>query len=71
MGPRGDVAEYEALEVAASDAIVIKENVIAVVSQVLENSERPGNIGAAITDKDGFINAFHAFDLFVPPKGRT
>ena len=59
MRPRRYVFEYDALEVATGDTVVIEEHIIAVVSQVLENSERPRKIGAAITEKNGFLDAFH------------
>ena len=68
MGPRGNVPEYDAFEVAACDAVVIEEDVIAEVSQVLENSERPRNIRAAITDKNRFLDAFHTQTGFLPQK---
>jgi hypothetical protein len=69
MRPRSNVFEYDALEVAAGNAVVIKERVIAVVSQVLENGECPRNIGAAITEKNGFLDAFHTQTGF--PNRRT
>jgi len=59
MCPRLYVSEYDALEVATGDTALINEYVIAVLSQVLKNGERPGNIGAAIADKNGFFDAFH------------
>jgi hypothetical protein len=33
-----------------------------VLTQVLENSECPRNVGAAITEKNGFLDAFHTPD---------
>src|SRR5271157_3916256 len=57
--PRSYVCEYDALEVATGDTVVIEEDIKAVLSQVLKNSECPGNIGAAITEKNGFLDAFH------------
>ena len=59
MRPRSYVSEYDALKVAAADTVVIEEDIIAVVCQVLENSECPRNVGAAITEKNGFLDAFH------------
>jgi hypothetical protein len=57
--PRDYVSKYDALEVAPGDTGVVEENIKAVLRQVLENRERPRNIRAAITDKDGFFDAFH------------
>jgi hypothetical protein len=54
MCPCTYVSEDDALEVATGDTQVIKEHIIAVVCQVLKNSERPRNIGAAITEKQLF-----------------
>ena len=62
MRPRLYVFEYDALEVAAGDTLVIEKDVIAVVCQVLVNSQRLRKIGAAITEKNGFLDAFHALD---------
>ena len=59
MCPCRYVPEDDALEVATGDTVVIKEHVIAVLCQILENSECPRNIGAAITEKNGFFDAFH------------
>jgi hypothetical protein len=33
-----------------------------VLSQVLENSECPRNVGATIIEKNGFLDAFHTSD---------
>jgi hypothetical protein len=41
MCPCSYVSEDDALEVATGDTEVIKEHIVAVVCQVLENSERP------------------------------
>jgi hypothetical protein len=57
MRPRSDVFEYDALEVTTGDAIVILKNIIAVVSKVPKNRQRPRNIGAAITDENRFLDA--------------
>jgi len=59
MCPRSNVSENHALEVATGYAIVIEEDIIAVMSEVLENSEGPRNIGAAVTEKGRFFDAFH------------
>ena len=59
MCPCGYVSKYNALEVATGDTVVIEEDIIAVLSQVLENRECPRNIGAAITEKNGLLDAFH------------
>jgi hypothetical protein len=55
----GDVSEDDALEIAAGDTVVIKKYVITVLCKVLKNRERPRDVGAAITEKDGFLDAFH------------
>jgi hypothetical protein len=36
VSPSADVLEYDALEVAAGDALEVEEDVVAVVRQVLE-----------------------------------
>src|ERR1035441_3157100 len=59
MRSRSYVSEYDALEVATGDTVVIEEDVIAVLSQILENSERPRNVGAAITEKNCLLDSFH------------
>src|ERR1039458_3828409 len=43
----------------ATAAVVIEEDIIAVLCQVLENSECPRDIGAAITEKNGLLDTFH------------
>jgi hypothetical protein len=62
MRPRSNVSKYDALEVATGDTVVIEEDIKAVLSQVLENSKCPRNVGAAITEKNGFLDAFHTPD---------
>jgi hypothetical protein len=62
MRPCGYVPKYDALEVATRDTVEIKEDIIAVLCQILENSECPRDIRAAITDKDGFLDPFHDRD---------
>ncbi len=49
MGPRPDVFKDDAFEVATSYAVKIEEHVIAIMSQVLGDRQRPGSVGAAIT----------------------
>jgi predicted RNA-binding protein associated with RNAse of E/G family len=53
----GNVPENYALEVATADALVIEEDVIAVVSQVLVDVECPRDVGAAVADEDGLFDA--------------
>ena len=62
MGSGGYVGENDTLEIAAGDSVVIKKSVLAVLSEALKNRKRPGNIGAAITDKNGFLDPFHGRD---------
>ena len=59
MCPCSYVSEDDALEVTTRNAIKIEENIKAVLCQVVENIERPKNIGAAIAEKHGFFDAFH------------
>ena len=42
------------------DACVIKEYVVAMLGKVLKDGERPVEIGAAIAEKNGFLDSFHA-----------
>ena len=65
MCPCRYIAKNDTLEVAASDTVVIKKQVITVLCQVLENSERPRNIGAAIAEKNGFFDAFHTESMAI------
>ena len=62
MCPRFYVSEYDGLEVATGDTAEINEYVIAMLGQVLKNGKRPRNVGAAITDENGFFDAFHTAD---------
>jgi hypothetical protein len=48
MCPCRYVTEDDALEVATGDAVVIKEHIVAVLCQILEDSECPRNIGATV-----------------------
>ena len=57
--PGTDVFQDARLEVAAGDAGVINENIVAIVGQVLGNGQRPRNIGAAIADENGLLDACH------------
>ena len=49
----------DAFEVTTGNTVKVKEYVIAVIRQVLENRQRPRSISASITDKDRFLNLFH------------
>jgi hypothetical protein len=53
MRPGADVFEDDALKVAASNALKVEEHFIAALGQVLEDSQRPGGVGAPITDERG------------------
>jgi hypothetical protein len=59
MRSRNYVFEYDALEGTADNTIVINKHIIAVLSKVLENSECPGKLGPAITDKNGLLYTSH------------
>ena len=59
MGACGDVAENDLFEVAAGDAVVVKEYVEAVGLEILEDGEGPGHVGASVADEDGFLDALH------------
>jgi hypothetical protein len=39
--------------------MIIKENVTAVVRQMLIDRQRPRDIGAPVADKNGFFHALH------------
>jgi hypothetical protein len=56
MGPRHYVLEDDSLEVTTCDAHEIKERIVAVLRQVLKNSERPRNIGVPIAEKNSFLD---------------
>ena len=60
MIPRLDVLQYDLLKITTGDALEIEKHVIAVVSEVLADRQRPGNVGAAITDKNGLLDTSHA-----------
>jgi hypothetical protein len=59
MRPRSYISEYDALEVATVDTAEINEHVIAVLGQVLKNVQCPRKVGVAITEENGFFDAFH------------
>lgn len=69
MRPRSYVPEYYLLEVSAGNTGVIEKCVIAMVSQVLEYGERPGKVGAAITDENA-LNRYVPYCCF-PSGERT
>ena len=56
------------LKVTAGDALKVEKRVIAVMGQVMEDSQRPGGVGAPVTDKHGFLDAAHVREL---KSGRT
>ena len=55
-----DVFEDQGLEVASRDAVVVEEDVVAVLGQILINGERPREVGAAVAEEDGFLDASHS-----------
>jgi hypothetical protein len=63
MRPGADVFEDDALEVAAGDALEVEKRVITVVFQVLEDRQRPGGVGAPVTDEHGFLDAGQVANL--------
>jgi hypothetical protein len=63
MRPGADVFEDDAFKVTAGDAQIIKKRVIAMVGQVLVDSQRPGSIGAPVTDEHGFLDAAHVANV--------
>ena len=56
-------AQDDALEIAAGDAAEIEEDVLAMLSQVQEDRQRPRNVGAAIAEKNGLLDALHTLSL--------
>ena len=52
--PRPYVFQYDSLEITASDAIIVDENIGAMLGKVLEDRQRPWLVGAAIADKTVF-----------------
>src|SRR5215471_18532658 len=60
MGLRLYVLNDNALEVATSNAGEIHERFVAVVCQILNNSERPRNIGTPIAEKNSFLDECHS-----------
>jgi hypothetical protein len=59
MRPGSDVLQDDGLEVSAGNTVEVEEDVVSVLSQVLEDSERPRRVDATITNEDGFLNAAH------------
>src|SRR5665213_278562 len=60
MSPRCNVLKDYALKVTTSNAVIVYEDIVAVLSQMLPDGERPREICAAIADKDRFVDAFHS-----------
>ena len=60
--PRRNISQDHAFEIAACDAVVVEEYIEAVICKILKNCKRPWDICAAIAEKDGFFDAFHASD---------
>src|SRR5689334_1738588 len=56
----GDIVQDDPLEIAARNPAVVKENVVAMVRQILKNGESPSNVDVPITYKDGFLDTSHA-----------
>ena len=56
---RSDVLHDDALEIAAGDAYVVEEHVVAMLGQVLENRQRLRRVGAAIAEENGFFDSAH------------
>src|SRR5271167_2200901 len=54
-----DVLQDDTLEITASDATIIDEHIEAILRKVLENGQRPRDIGAAIADENRFFDLFH------------
>jgi hypothetical protein len=50
--PRSNVFQNDGLEIAAGDAIVVDEYVVAMVGKVLENRQPPSLISAAIANEN-------------------
>lgn len=59
VGAGMDVFENDRFEVAAGETGVVHKHVIAVVVQVLENGQRPREVGAAVADEDSLLDARH------------
>ena len=66
MSAGADVFKDDGFEVAAGDAVVIEENVVAVLGEVLKDGERAEGVGAAVADEDGFFDASHGAGWLVP-----
>jgi hypothetical protein len=63
MRPGADVFEDDPLEVAAGNRLKVEKRVIAVSGQVLPDSQRPGSVGAPVTDEHGLLDAAHGASL--------
>ena len=59
MRSRLDVFYYDALEIAAGDALEVEENVIALACQALEYRQRPRRICTAVAYENGFLDVSH------------
>jgi hypothetical protein len=59
MRPGADVFQDDWFKAPAGDALKVDERVIAVMVQVLVDCQRPGGIGAPVTDEHGFLDAGH------------
>jgi hypothetical protein len=59
MSPGTDVFHDDAFEVTAGNAAVINKNIIAMLGEVLENRQHPGNVGATIADKNRSLEMWH------------
>jgi hypothetical protein len=71
MGARLDVSENDALEVATGNAREIKEDVIAMVAQILEDRQRPRGVRSAIAQEDCLLGATHVQGLAQSVQPRT
>jgi hypothetical protein len=58
MCPCNYVSENYTLEIATGNAIVVKENIMAMLCQVLKNGECPRSIRVAITDENTFLDQY-------------
>ncbi len=59
MGARSNIADNDLLKIPAWNARVIEEHIILLAGQILIDRQRPGDILAAVTDENGFLNARH------------
>ena len=63
VGAGADVFDDDALEVAAGYAVVVEEDVVAVMGQVLEDRAREPWVGSAVGDEDGLLDASHVLPV--------